>query len=205
LLTSAQSTSVTAPTNPTSIRPRRRYLVPPAVAENHQGVSNFRFSTNDFDCAGRGALTSEGPHRIDHAHGYGRNFYRSEHRHSNCPRSRCLSVALATSTCCAKPTQTRTATAPARGANVGAATIAHCAEHARLRSLKVRKTADIQLRCDDNNFRPASHVGQRHGIIMKHQVGIVPDIAYQLLNRTLSKSSYSLDLKVRHIARGSRC
>jgi hypothetical protein len=23
--------------------------VPPAVAENHQGGSNFRFSTNDFD------------------------------------------------------------------------------------------------------------------------------------------------------------
>ena len=88
--------AITAPTNPTPIPPRRRYLVPPAVAENHQGGSNFRFSTSDFDCAGRGALTSEGPHRIDHAHGYGSNFYRSEHRHSNCPRSRCLSLALAT-------------------------------------------------------------------------------------------------------------
>jgi hypothetical protein len=44
----------------------RRYLVPPSVAENHQGGSNFRFSTNDFDCADPGALTSEGPHRIDH-------------------------------------------------------------------------------------------------------------------------------------------
>ena len=41
---------------PTSVRPRRRYLVPPAVAENHQGGSNFRFSTNDFDCASHGAL-----------------------------------------------------------------------------------------------------------------------------------------------------
>jgi hypothetical protein len=41
--------------------PRRRYLVPPAVAENQQGGSNFRFSTNDFDCADRGALTSAGP------------------------------------------------------------------------------------------------------------------------------------------------
>jgi hypothetical protein len=51
--------------------------VPPAVAKNHQGGSNFRFSTNDFDCAGRGALTSELPHRIDHAHGYGSNFYLS--------------------------------------------------------------------------------------------------------------------------------
>ena len=79
----------------------RRYRVPPAVAKNHQDGSNFRFSTNDFDCAGRGALTSEGPHRIDHAHGYGSNFYRSEHRHSNCPCSRCLSVALARSICCA--------------------------------------------------------------------------------------------------------
>jgi hypothetical protein len=38
--------------------------VPPAVAENHQGRSNFRFWTNDFDCAGRGALISEGPHRM---------------------------------------------------------------------------------------------------------------------------------------------
>ncbi len=76
----------------------RRYLVPPAVAENHQGGSNFRSSTNDFDCAGRGALTSEGPHRIDHAHGYDSNLYRSEHRHFNCPRSRCLSVELAKST-----------------------------------------------------------------------------------------------------------
>src|SRR5882762_5089481 len=84
----------------------RRYRVPPAVAENHQGGSNFRFSTNDFDCAGRGALTSEGPHRIDHAHGYGSNFYRSEHRHSSCPRSRCLSVGLVRSTCCATPAQT---------------------------------------------------------------------------------------------------
>jgi hypothetical protein len=41
---------------PTPVRPRRRYLVPPAVAENHQGGSNFRFSTNDFDCASHGAL-----------------------------------------------------------------------------------------------------------------------------------------------------
>ena len=32
----------TGPTNPTSIRPRR------AVAENHQGGSNFRFSTNEL-------------------------------------------------------------------------------------------------------------------------------------------------------------
>jgi hypothetical protein len=89
------------------------HALSPSVAENHQGGSNFRFSTNDFDCAGRGALTSEGPHRIDHAHGYGSNFYRSAHRHFNCPRSRCLSVALATSTSCAKPIQTRTAAAAA--------------------------------------------------------------------------------------------
>jgi hypothetical protein len=27
-----------------------------SVAENHQGGSNFRFSTNDFDCAGTAAL-----------------------------------------------------------------------------------------------------------------------------------------------------
>jgi hypothetical protein len=31
---------------------------PPSVAENHQGGSNFRCSTNHFDCASRGALTS---------------------------------------------------------------------------------------------------------------------------------------------------
>src|SRR5882724_3107072 len=97
-----------------AIRPRRRYLVPPAVAENHQGGSNFRFSTNDFDCAGRGALTSEGPHRIDHAHGYNSDYYRSEHRHFNCPRSGCLSVGSVKSTCCAKPTHTGTAAAAAR-------------------------------------------------------------------------------------------
>ncbi len=35
-----------------------------------------------------------GPHRIDHAHGYNSDYYRSEHRHFNCPRSRCLSVGL---------------------------------------------------------------------------------------------------------------
>jgi hypothetical protein len=175
LLTSAQSTSVTAPTNPTPIRPRRRYLVPPAVAENHQGVSNFRFSTNDFDCAGRGALTSEGPHRIDHAHGYGSNFYRSEHRHSNCPRSRCLSVALATCTCCAKPTQTRTATAPATRGQLGAATIAQCAEHAWLEVVEGPKTADVQfdvvMTTDEHSVSTlASHAGQRHRLIVKHQV-----------------------------------
>jgi hypothetical protein len=44
----------------------------------------------------------------------GSNFHRSEHRHSNCPRSRCLSVGSVKSTCCAKPTQTRTAAAAAR-------------------------------------------------------------------------------------------
>src|SRR6266853_4893132 len=102
-----------------AIRPRRRYLVPPAVAENHQGGSNFRFSTNDFDCAGRGALTSEGPHRIDHAHGYGSNFYRSEHRHSNCSRPRCLSVALATSTCCATLAKTTLGEVRDRGSTAG--------------------------------------------------------------------------------------
>jgi hypothetical protein len=57
-----------------------------------------------FECAGRGALTSRD--RTDHAHGYYSDFYRSEHRYSNCPRSRCLSVGLVRSTCCATPAQT---------------------------------------------------------------------------------------------------
>jgi hypothetical protein len=43
---------------------------------------------------------------IDHAHGCDSDFYRSEHRHSNCPRSRCLSVGLVRSTCCATSAQT---------------------------------------------------------------------------------------------------
>ena len=34
-----------------------RHALSPSVAENHQGGSNFRFSTNDFDCAVLGALT----------------------------------------------------------------------------------------------------------------------------------------------------
>jgi hypothetical protein len=59
-----------------------------------------------FDCAGRGALTSRDCTGIDHAHGCGSDFYRSEHRHSNCPRARCLSVGLVKSTCCATPAQT---------------------------------------------------------------------------------------------------
>ena len=95
------------------------HALSPSVAENHQGGSNFRFSKNDFDCAGRGALTSEGPHRIDHAHGYGSNFYRSEHRHSNCSRPRCLSVALATSTCCATLAKTTLGEVRDRGSTAG--------------------------------------------------------------------------------------
>jgi len=35
-----------------------------------------------------------GPHRIDHAYGYSSDYYHSEHRHFNCPRSGCLSVGL---------------------------------------------------------------------------------------------------------------
>jgi len=69
--------------------------------------------------AGRGALTSKGPHRIDHAHGYGSNFYRSEHRHSNCSRPRCLSVALATSTCCATLAKTTLGEVRDRGSTAG--------------------------------------------------------------------------------------
>jgi hypothetical protein len=59
-----------------------------------------------FDCAWRGALTSRDCTGIDHAHGSGSDFYRSEHRHSNCPCSRCLSVGLVRSICCATPAQT---------------------------------------------------------------------------------------------------
>jgi hypothetical protein len=34
-----------------------RHALSPSVAENHQRGSNFRCSTNHFDCASRGALT----------------------------------------------------------------------------------------------------------------------------------------------------
>jgi hypothetical protein len=56
---------------------------------------------NHFDCAVRGASYFAGPYSIDHAHGYSSDPYRSQHRHSNCPRSRCVSVGLVRSICCA--------------------------------------------------------------------------------------------------------
>ena len=55
-------------------------------------TSAARRITLTVQCA---ALLLPGPHRIDHAHGYNSDYYRSEHRHFNCPRStRCLSVGL---------------------------------------------------------------------------------------------------------------
>jgi hypothetical protein len=56
---------------------------------------------NHFDCAVRGASYFAGPHRIDHAHGYNSDPYRSQPRHSNCPHPRCVSVGLVRSICCA--------------------------------------------------------------------------------------------------------
>ena len=68
-------------------------------------------------------------------------------------------------------------------ANVGAAMIAHGAEHARLEVAEghvIRKTADVQFGIamtvriaanDKHMFSPvAPHVGQRHWLIVKQQV-----------------------------------
>jgi hypothetical protein len=67
------------------------------------------------------------------------------------------------------------------------------------------KTADVQFgvvmtTTDEHSVSTlASHVGQRHGLIVKHQVRDRPGIPHQLLNGRVSKSSCSLGLNVRPV------
>jgi hypothetical protein len=97
-------------------------------------------------------------------------------------------------------------------ANVGAAMIAHRAEHPPLQLPKghvVGEPADVQFgvvvtvriaAIDEHVATPAgSHVGQPHGLIVKHQVRDRPGIPHQLLNGRVSKSSCSLGLNVRPV------
>jgi hypothetical protein len=91
-------------------------------------------------------------------------------------------------------------------ANVGAAMIAHGAEHSWLQLSKghvVGERADVQFgvvitvriaAIDEHVVSTvSSHVGEPHGLIVKHQIRDRPG-PYQLLNRRASKSSCSLGL-----------
>jgi hypothetical protein len=96
-------------------------------------------------------------------------------------------------------------------ANVGAAVVAHGAEHPRLHIAKghaVGEAADVQfgvvitvrIAANDKRMFSAvtSHVGQRHGLVVKHQVRDCPGHSTSSCRtERVSKSSYSLGLKIR--------
>ncbi len=85
-----------------------------------------------------------------------------------------------------------------RRADVGAAMIAHCAKHAWLQAVEghfIRKTASVQFgvvmtariaAADDHMSSPeASHIRERHGLVVKQQVRDRP--GHSALKRGLSR------------------